>query len=125
MSVNERFIERESFFIFLDLHVLPERVGEVHKVIQQELWSRTNIRVHHGKTKVWSRVGVEPRGCTELTVAPRMVQENVIVRVGDQGLLSVAWGNAASVGVTNRTPEFRGRTFLSAFQRIVVGFRCH
>ena len=50
MSVNERFIEKESFFVFLDLHVLclPERVIEVQ--IQQELWSRANIRVHHGKT---------------------------------------------------------------------------
>ena len=43
-----RLIEGESFFAFLDdLCVLcsPERVGEVHKVIQQELWSRANIRV--------------------------------------------------------------------------------
>ena len=51
MSVNERSIEKESFFVFLDLHVLPERVGQVHKVIQQELWSRANIPVHHGKTR--------------------------------------------------------------------------
>ena len=83
MSVNERFIEREYFFVLLGLHVLPERVGEVHKVVQQELWSRANIRVHHGKTKVWNRVGVEPRGCTELTIAPKMVKENVTVWVGD------------------------------------------
>ena len=72
------------------------------------LWSQVNIRVHHGKTKVWNKASVEPRGCTELTVAPKMVKENVIVRVGDWGLLSVARGNAASVGVTIGHPDFVG-----------------
>ena len=41
------------FLAFLDdLCVLcsPERVGEVHKVIQQELWSRANIRVQEDES---------------------------------------------------------------------------
>ena len=32
------------------------------KVLQHELWSRANIRVHHGKTKVWNRPSAKPRG---------------------------------------------------------------
>ena len=53
---------------------------------------RANIRVHHGKTKVWNRAGAEPRGCEELTVAARMVKESATVWVGDQALPSIAQG---------------------------------
>ena len=94
-AVDAHLIDGESLFAFIDdLCVLcsPERVGEVHKVIQFVLWSRTNIRVHHGKTKVWNRAGVEPRGCVELTAAARMVK-NATVWVGDQSLPSVCWGH--------------------------------
>ena len=95
LAVNARLIEGESLFAFLDdLYVLcsPERVGEVHKVIQQELWSRVNIRVHHGKTKVWNRAGAEPRGCAELTAAARMVKDSATMWVGDRCPPSVAQG---------------------------------
>ena len=95
LAVNARLIEGESLFAFLDdLYVLcsPERIGEVHKVILQELWSRANIRVHHGKTKVWNRAGAEPRGCEEVTVAARMFKESATVWVGDQSLPSAAPG---------------------------------
>ena len=95
LAVNARLIDGESLFAFHDdLYVLclPERVGEVHRVIQHELWSRANIRVHHGKTKVWSRAGAEPRGCEELTVAARMVKESATVWVGDHSLPSAAQG---------------------------------
>ena len=113
LAVNARLIEGESLFAFLDdLCVLcsPERVGEVHKVIQQELWSRDNIRVHHGKTKVWNRAGAEPRGCAELTAAARMVEESATVWVGDRSLPSAAQGMRA-VGSPIGHPEFV-RSFL-------------
>ena len=45
LAINARLIEGESLFAFW--------VGDVNKVIQQELCSRANIQVHHGKTKVW------------------------------------------------------------------------
>ena len=61
-------------------------------MIQQEFWSRANIRVHHGKTKVWNRAGAEPRGCAELTAAARRVKENATVWVGDRSLPSAAQG---------------------------------
>ena len=113
LAVNARLVEGESVFAFLDdLYVLcsPERVGEVHKVIQQELWSRANIRVHHGKTKVWNRAGAEPRGCAELTAAARMVKENATVWVGDRSLPSAAQGKRV-LGSLIGHPDFV-RSFL-------------
>ena len=53
LAVNARLIEGESLFAFLDdLYVLcsPERVGEVHKVIQQELWSRVECITERRKS---------------------------------------------------------------------------
>ena len=76
-------------FAFLDdLYVLcsPGRVSEVHKVIQRELWGRANIRVHHGKTKVWNKAGIKPAGCEELTAAARLVKKDARVWTGDQGI---------------------------------------
>ena len=48
-----------SFFVD-DICVVctPERVADVHAIIQQELFAHARISVHHGKTQV-----VEPRRC--------------------------------------------------------------
>ena len=79
MAVNEHLIEGESLLAFLDdVYVLcsPQKVGEVHKVMQHELQSRANIRVYH-------RISVE---ATRVRRVDRSVKENATVWVGDQGL---------------------------------------
>ena len=59
----------ERLFAFLDdIYVVskPERVGEVHSVLERELWVHAKIRVHSGKTHVWNRSGRMPPACDEL-----------------------------------------------------------
>ena len=38
------------------------RVLEVHRILEEELRSHAQISLHHGKTQVWNRSGVPPRG---------------------------------------------------------------
>ena len=38
------------------------RVLEVHRILEEELRSHAQISLHHGKTQVWKRSGVPPRG---------------------------------------------------------------
>ena len=108
LAINAKLKEGESLFAFLDdLYVLcsPGRVREVHKVIQDELWGRANIQVHHGKTKVWNRAGVKPAGCDELTAAARLVKEEARVWTGDQGIPTVEQGMRV-LGSSIAHPDF-------------------
>ena len=55
----------ERLFAFLDdVYVVcsPDRVSAIYGVLQNALFHHSNIRVHHGKTQVWNREGVVPRG---------------------------------------------------------------
>ena len=60
-------------------------VGEVHKVIQHELWCLANIQVHRGKTKVWNRARVKPARYDEVIAAARSMKEEARVWTRDQG----------------------------------------
>ena len=40
----------------------PERLYEVHTTVDEQLATHAHIHVHHGKTQVWNRGGVEPGG---------------------------------------------------------------
>ena len=66
-AIAERLLPGEKLFAYLDdLYVVcqPDRVGDVHTAIWQELWRHAKISVQHGKTKVWNR-----GGCAALTHA--------------------------------------------------------
>ena len=54
--------------------------------MDEELWTNAQIRLHHGKTQVWNRGGVEPNGMPELTRAARSVKPDAVVWRGDPGL---------------------------------------
>ena len=70
LEATQRVLHPDKrLFAFLDdiyLVSKPERVGEVHKEIERELWARAKIRVHAGKTHVWNKSGRRPVVCDEL-----------------------------------------------------------
>ena len=48
-----------------------ERVLDVYKILEEEIFAHTHIRMHHGKTQVWNSGSVIPQGVETLTrVAP-------------------------------------------------------
>ena len=62
----------EKVFAFLDdvyVTCAPERVWEVHRILEEEIFAHTQIKMHYGKTQVWNRGGVTPRGVEALTRA--------------------------------------------------------
>ena len=78
---------RESAYLD-DLCIIchPDRVGEVHALLQQHLWNYTGISLHSGKTKVWNRSGVEPAGVSELQRQAEVATPGAIVWRGDTSL---------------------------------------
>ena len=110
-----------------DVHITnpPGRVTEAHTVEEEELWTHAGIHLHHGKTKVWNRGGVEPEGIEELTRIARRVRPDAVVwKGGDQNLPSSEQGLKV-LGVP-RHPEFvkeflgrqRAGEQVTLFQRI-------
>ena len=78
--------------------------GGAHVAVEEELWSRARIHLHHGKTQEWNRGGTEPSGMEVLTQAARAVKPSAVgVRRGDppvqQGLkiLGVLIGHEAFI----------------------------
>ena len=73
VEAQARFSGNERLFTFLDdiyIASMPERA--------------THTFVHHDKTKVWNRSGVEPEGIAELT--RRQVRRDAVVWKGDPHL---------------------------------------
>ena len=68
-AVQRRLLEGERLFAFLDdVYVLttPDRVGDVYRALQEELFRHCRIRIHVGKTQVWNAAGIRPPTCDEL-----------------------------------------------------------
>ena len=65
---------------------MPERVGEVHALLEGALWTTAEIRVHQGKTQLWNRVGENPRGWESLQRAVLAEDETAIVWRGSEEL---------------------------------------
>ena len=86
VAVQAGLLPSERLFAFLDdIYVVcsPDRVADVHASLQAELWRHARIQVHQGKTQVWNRDGVMPRGTEALTAAARTEDEDAIVWRGD------------------------------------------
>ena len=108
----------EKLFAFLDdiyITSSPGRVLDVHTIIQEELWNHANIHLHHGKTKVWNRGGVEPEGVAELTRMAQQVRLDAVVWRGDLRLPREQQGLKV-LGVPIGQPEYV-REFLAAKTR--------
>ena len=44
----------------------PERVGDVYRALQEELFRLSRIRIHVGKTQVCNAAGIRPGACDML-----------------------------------------------------------
>ena len=78
--------ENEKLFAFLDdIYVVcdPDRVGDVHQLLQRELWVHARISLHLGKTQVWNRTGECPPACEEMQRAALQVDPEARVWKGD------------------------------------------
>ena len=75
----------ERLFAFLDdIYIVckPDRVDDVHTLLESALWDHARIQVHVGKTKVY-RAGVRPEACDRLERrAPLATQEARVWRGG-------------------------------------------
>ena len=71
---------------------MPERVREVHRVLEESLWSESGIRVHQGKTKIWNAAGEKPPGCDELERTAAVVDPTAVVWRGSEELPSCRRG---------------------------------
>ena len=88
-AVRERLLPSEKVFAFLDdVYVIcaPHRVLDVHRILEEELQNHAQISLHHGKTQVWNRAGVPPRGMDILTRVAGKVNPEAIVWRGDASL---------------------------------------
>ena len=68
-AVRRRLQVGERLFAFLDdiyVTTVPERVGIVHNVLEQELYRHSRIHIHVGETQVWNAAGVRPPACDQL-----------------------------------------------------------
>ena len=77
-----------SFAYLDDIYVIcaPERVLGVHRILEAEIFTHTQIRLHHGKTQVWNRGGVTPVGVEFLTRAAQAIRPEAFVCRGDSTL---------------------------------------
>ena len=81
VEAQVRLSDNEHLFAFPDdvyITNKPGRVTEAHTVVEEELWTHAGIHLHHGKTKVWNRGGVEPEGIEELTRIARRVRPDAV-----------------------------------------------
>ena len=68
------------------LEAISHRVATVQPILQEELLHHSAIRVHHGKTHLWNKGGVEPTEVEALTAAARVSDPTAIVWRGDPAL---------------------------------------
>ena len=102
LSGNERLL---AFFDDIYIASMPDRVSEAHTTVEEEFSTHAHIHLHHGKTKVWNRGGVEPEGIAELTRRARQVRRDAVAWKGDQQLPPNQQGLRV-LGVPIGQPEF-------------------
>ena len=96
VAVQAGLLPSERLFAFLDdsnVVCRPDRVADVHASLQAEFWHHARMQVHQGKTQLWNRDGVTPRG-----IAARIEDEDAIVWRGDPAkILGTPLGHAVFV----------------------------
>ena len=116
VAIQERLWDGERVFAFLDdIYVVCslDRVVDVNAIIQQELLlAHARISVHHGKTQVWNRGGVEPQDIDILTAEARARVPGAVVWRGAQELPATKQGLnvlGAPIGHPQYVQEFLRR----------------
>ena len=120
-AVQARLSDNEKVFAYLDdISVIcaPERVLEVHHILEAEIFTHTQIGLHHGKTPVWNR-GVTPVGVEFLTRAAQAIRPEAIVWRGDSTLAEAEQG-VKILGIPVGQPGFVRRVFGEEVRRTEI-----
>ena len=96
----------ERLFAFLDdIYIVckPDRVDDVHTLLENALWDHARIQVHVGKTKVYNRAGVCPEACDRLERRARLATQGAGVERRPRRESGGAWNQSSwhSVGPPN------------------------
>ena len=127
VQAQARLSGDEKLCAFLDdiyITSLPGRATEAPTIVGEELWTDAGMHLHHGKTKVWNRGGVEPENIAQLTRMARLVRPDAVVWRGEPELPRNQQGLRV-LGVPIGQPEFvrdflevKTREQATLFQRI-------
>ena len=82
---------RGSFRRFLDdvnTVSMPDRVCDIHRLLEESLWAESGIRVHEGKTLLWNATGESPPGHERLQRAAVLADPAAVVWRGSADLPS-------------------------------------
>ena len=89
--VQRSLREGEVLFAFLDdvyTVSMPDRVCDVHRLLEESLWAESGIRVHEGKTQLWSAIGESPPDHERLQRAAVLADPAAVVWRGSEDLPS-------------------------------------
>ena len=86
LAVQSQLRSSERLFAFLDdIYVVsgPERTCEVYNILQKQLWDYSRIQINTGKTQIWNRAGVVPRGHDDLLRLAQLDDPEAQIWFGD------------------------------------------
>ena len=81
-EASAQLLPGEHLFAFHDdiyMVTMPERVGAVYAIVEEQLRTRARIRIHGGKTKVWNRGGERLAICDVLERIARVQNPQTVV----------------------------------------------
>ena len=84
-SVQFRLRPHERLLAFHDdvyAVAQPERIVAVHRILGEELWQHSRIRINAGKTQIWNRGGHVPSGYETLLNEARAINPHAEVWFG-------------------------------------------
>ena len=88
-QVNERlFAFLDDIYVFYS----PERVSEIYKFLEEELWRHSRIQIHAGKTQIWNSGGHVPDGVDDILKIAQVANPDARVWFGDHALPLVEHG---------------------------------
>ena len=108
VAVHDQLAPHERLFAFIDdIYVVcsPDRVSDIHNMLQREWWIHSRIQVHQGKTQLWNRGGVEPRRWELLAANALRSDPDAIVWRGDFSLPADQQG-VKVLGTPLGSPEY-------------------
>ena len=108
-AVRVRLRDGEKVFAFRDVYVIcaPERVLDVYKILEEDIFAHTHIRIHRGKTQMWNRGSVTPPGIETVTRVAQLTRPGAVVQRGDDSLPSSQQG-VKILGIPVVQPEYVG-----------------
>ena len=114
-SVQSRLRPHERLLAFDDdvyAVAQPERIVAVHRILGEELWQHSRIRINAGKTQIWNRGGHVPSGYETLLNEARAINPHAEV-----------WFGGSDRPSEERGIRVLGTPFGTGVRQVAVG--CH